>query len=239
MKLVVSRSEGLGVRATGRVYHKSHATILRWEARLARQGEAWSPPATEGSEITLEGDELYTRVGENLPPSESSGWTLTFLERESRYWVTAQARRKEELLFTQGIQDTWAWAQEASPIRWFTDGERRYGKALWPLASERLSNQGLAATYPFRKVWREGLEVAIKIKGSQGQQRAVWLKVDHPFTALSPASEVHANHNVGVRLPEGWRTIRPFGDGVVPIAAAKTSMLRRPRTYNAVWTFNG
>ena len=52
------------------------------------------------------------------------------------------------------------------------------------MASERLPNQGLAATYPFRKVWREGLEVAIKIKGSQGQRRVVWLNVDHPFTAL-------------------------------------------------------
>ena len=130
-----------------------------------------------------------------FPPSESSGWTLTFLERESRYWVTAQAGRKEETLFTQGTHDTWAWAQDAHTIRWFTDGERRYGKALWPLASERLSNSGLAATYPFRKVWREGLEVAIKIKGSQGQRRVVWLNVDHPFTALSPVSEVHANHN--------------------------------------------
>ena len=28
-----SRTEGLGVRATGRVYKKSHATILRWEQR--------------------------------------------------------------------------------------------------------------------------------------------------------------------------------------------------------------
>jgi hypothetical protein len=117
------------------------------------------------------------------------------LERESRYWVTAQAGRKDETLFTQGTQDTWAWAQDAHTIRWFMDGERRYGKALWALASERLSNSGLAATYPFRKVWREGLEVAIKIKGSQGQRRVVWLNVDHPFTALSPVSEVHANHN--------------------------------------------
>jgi hypothetical protein len=130
-----------------------------------------------------------------FPPQASQGWTLTFLERESRYWVTAQAGRKTETLFTQGTQDTWAWAQGASTIRWFTDGERRYGKALWPLASERLSNQGLAATYPFRKVWREGLEVAIKIKDSQGQRRVVWLNVDHPFTPLSPASEVQANHN--------------------------------------------
>lgn len=63
-----SRTEGVGVRATGRVYNKPHATILRWEERLARQREQWSPPAPEGSEITVEGDELYTRVAENRPP---------------------------------------------------------------------------------------------------------------------------------------------------------------------------
>ena len=63
-----SRSEGMGMRGTGRVYGKSHATIIRWQERLARQGEAWSPPTPEGSEVTLEGNELYTRVGENLPP---------------------------------------------------------------------------------------------------------------------------------------------------------------------------
>jgi predicted Zn finger-like uncharacterized protein len=63
-----SCSEGMGMRATGRVYGKSHATIIRWQEQLARQGEAWLPPALEGSEVTLEGDEFYTRVGENLPP---------------------------------------------------------------------------------------------------------------------------------------------------------------------------
>jgi hypothetical protein len=39
------------------------------------------------------------------------------------------------------------------------------------------------------------LEVAMKIKGSQGQRRVEWVKVEHPFTAISPACEVHANHN--------------------------------------------
>jgi hypothetical protein len=62
-----SRTEGMGVRATGRVYNTSHATILRWEEQLARQREHWSPPAPEGSEITLEGDELYPHVGKTLP----------------------------------------------------------------------------------------------------------------------------------------------------------------------------
>ncbi len=45
-----------------------------------------------------------------------------------------------------------------------------------------------------RKVWRQGLEVAMKLKGSQGHKRVEWVKVEPPFTAVSPAAEVHANH---------------------------------------------
>ena len=62
------RTEGLGVRATGRSFAKSHATVIRWERRIAEQVRQWSPPAPDGAEITLEGDEVYTRVRENLPP---------------------------------------------------------------------------------------------------------------------------------------------------------------------------
>jgi hypothetical protein len=79
-------------------------------------------------------------------------------------------------------------------IRWFTDGERRYGKELWKLASVYLPSHLTSAAYPYRKVWREGLEGAIKIKGSQGQPRVEWLNVEHPWTALSALAEVHANH---------------------------------------------
>jgi hypothetical protein len=35
----------------------------------------------------------------------------------------------------------------------------------------------------------------MKIKGSQGQRRVVWIKPEHPFTAISPMAEVNANHN--------------------------------------------
>ena len=62
------RGEGLGVRATGRSFGKSHATIIRWERRLQTQGGEWSPPAPEKSDITVEGDEVYTRVGKNHSP---------------------------------------------------------------------------------------------------------------------------------------------------------------------------
>jgi transposase-like protein len=62
------RTEGMGVRATGRSFGKAHSSILRWEQRLANQASQWSPPAPEQADITVEGDEVYTRVGENLPP---------------------------------------------------------------------------------------------------------------------------------------------------------------------------
>lgn len=130
-----------------------------------------------------------------FPPWESEGWTIHFIERETRYWVAAQAGQKTEHLFEQGTVQAWQWAQPAAFIRWFTDGERRYGTALWKLATVRLKASETHPDYGRRKVWREGLEVAMKIKGSQGHKRVEWVKVEHPFTAISVATEVHANHN--------------------------------------------
>ncbi len=53
---IKARTEGMGVRATGRVLDKSHATIIRWEQRLAAQLHKWSPVAPSGAEVTIEGD---------------------------------------------------------------------------------------------------------------------------------------------------------------------------------------
>ena len=62
------RSEGLGIRATGRVLGKSGTIISNWEQRISKQLGKWSPTAPVGAEVTIEGDEVYTRVDENLPP---------------------------------------------------------------------------------------------------------------------------------------------------------------------------
>ncbi len=97
-------------------------------------------------------------------------------------------------MFEQGTQSAWDWAKPAQYIRPFTDGERRYGK-MWKLASVNLKAAEAHQDYHRRNVWREGLEVAMKIKGSQAQRRVEWVYVEHPFTAISAASEVHANHN--------------------------------------------
>jgi transposase-like protein len=62
------RTEGMGLRAAGRVLGKSHSTIIEWERRLSNQVSQWSPAAPAEAEVTIEGDEVYTRVGENLSP---------------------------------------------------------------------------------------------------------------------------------------------------------------------------
>ena len=65
---VNARHEGLGVRAAGRVVGKSPSPITNWEKRLSTHLPDWSPSAPAGGDVIIEGDELYTRVGENLPP---------------------------------------------------------------------------------------------------------------------------------------------------------------------------
>lgn len=63
-----ARGEGLGVRAAGRVVNRAPSQIIVWEERMSKQLANYSPPAPKGGESTVEGDELYTRVNENLSP---------------------------------------------------------------------------------------------------------------------------------------------------------------------------
>lgn len=120
---------------------------------------------------------------------------MTSIERQSRYWVTAKVGKKDESLFEAGVQSVWQWSRSAQFVRWFSDGERRYAQQLWRVASVWLKRYETSSSYRYRKVWRYGLEVACKIKGSQGKPRVEWIKLEHPFTAISLASDVHANHN--------------------------------------------
>jgi hypothetical protein len=98
-------------------------------------------------------------------------------------------------LFERGVKTAWSWAEPGHFVRWFSDGERRYGKQLWSAASVWLKPLEGTVEYRYRKVWREGVEVAMKVKASQGRQRIEWVKVEHPWTAISPEYDVHANHN--------------------------------------------
>ena len=56
------RTEGTGIRATGRVLEKFHTTIIGSVKRVAAQESNWSPPAPESGEVTIEGNDFYTRA---------------------------------------------------------------------------------------------------------------------------------------------------------------------------------
>jgi hypothetical protein len=120
---------------------------------------------------------------------------VTFIERKSRYWIVAMAGTKTTELFAKATETAVPWAKASQYIRWFTDGERRYAQQLWQMASVRLKSTEVSREYGHRKVWRHGLEVAIKVKSSQGNRRVAWLKPEHPYMAISDKSDVHANHN--------------------------------------------
>jgi len=123
---------------------------------------------SEGSDVTLEGTKC-TLASVRTFPSESQGWTIHFIERASRYWVEARAGHKANELFEQGTSTAWGVVNPARFIRWFTDGERRYGKTLE--TGQCLSqSRGDNPEYRRRKVWREGLKSRLKIKGSQRRE---------------------------------------------------------------------
>jgi hypothetical protein len=46
------------------------------------------------------------------------GWTIHFIERETRYWIDATAGQKRHRLFEQGTLNAWEWAAPATFIRW-------------------------------------------------------------------------------------------------------------------------
>jgi hypothetical protein len=82
-------------------------------------------------------------------PSESEGWTLTCIERESRYWVTAQVGRKMRSCLSKGSRPVGSGQRKREFVRWFSDGERGYAQELWKLASVRLKYQEVSAHWSF------------------------------------------------------------------------------------------
>lgn len=76
----------------------------------------------------------------------------------------------------------------------------RYSKVLWQLAGVYLLRSATTEASPFRKVWRGGLEVAMKIKVFQEKLRVEWVNRESPSTSIRPKSEVYANHNKALNL---------------------------------------
>ena len=69
------RSEGMGLRATGRVFDIHKNTVSAWEKKFAEQKKPLMLYALchEFISLTFEGDELYTITEKRCNPSDSEG----------------------------------------------------------------------------------------------------------------------------------------------------------------------
>lgn len=199
-RVLNARTEGMGLNATARTFGVSKNTVLAWEQR----GADLQPVLFLYSlvhqflQVVIEGDEAYTKVGKNVPPDQSAGWTLLLMDRASRFLWTLECGKKDRQLFIQAIQTLEQLIHNSEEVTLLTDGERRYGNLLFEICTELIHNGNPGRP---KKTLSKGVKVRIKNKGSQahhkGRKRpkyqAPWN--EHPQTT-QPVKEkdIHANH---------------------------------------------
>jgi len=203
IKVLTARTEGLSFNATCRTFNISKNTLLSWENKIKpiKNTLLLYSLSKEFISQIIEGDEAYTKVYKNVPPEESEGWTITLMERASRFIWEMACGKKDEKLFLIAINQLLLVIQQTQDITLLTDGERRYGNLLFELCA-----QVIRAGLPGRpkKVFPQGVKVRLKNKGSQSHKRGpkkkkyVTPKPEHPETIQNITSnEIHANHLEG------------------------------------------
>jgi len=194
------RSEGLGLRATGRILQSNKRTIAEWERRFANQKESLMLYVFchQFISLTFEGDELYTVVGKRVEPMDSEGWTGIIMDRTSRFIVEQKCGKKDSELFTSVMEKVSEYVGQTGDFSFFSDGERRYGNILFELCSQALRTGKPGRP---RVTLPKGVKVRIKNKGSQKHKKGIKRpkyqapQREHPDTENKlPDCEIHANH---------------------------------------------
>lgn len=194
-----TRSEGMSLNATARTHNVSKKSIIDWERRLADLKPTLMLYSLlhEFIHQEIEGDELYTKVNKNKPPSDSQGWTIVLMERGSRFLWELHCGRKDQQLFEKALQLLAQVIEKTGSLTLLTDGERRYGNILFEICHDIIGNGK-----PGRPLKRlaKGVRVRIKNKGSKkgrGRPRKKYQAPvpEHPDTTheVEP-KEIHANH---------------------------------------------
>lgn len=193
-------NEGMGINAATRVFKVAKNSIYLWMGRLSGLKETLMLYALchRFIRLQIEGDEVYTRVGQNKPPSESEGWTIILMDRASRFIWEMSCDEKTESLFAQAIETLVRVIEQTDELTLLTDGERRYGNLLFDICQEtiRTGKPGRPKT-----TLAPGVTARIKNKGNQsrqlGRKRPKYQAPcsEHPeTTTVVPDDEVHANH---------------------------------------------
>ena len=194
------RSEGMGQRATGRVFGIHKNTVAAWEQKFAGQKAPLMLYAVchEFISLTFEGDELYTLVNRRGEPSESEGWTAVIMDRASRFIVEQRCGKKDAEMFEAVMNTVSAYIEQSQDVTFLSDGERRYGNQLFAQCAQILLT-GKPGRPP--KTLPLGVKVRLKNKGSQtnksGRKRPKYETPhrEHPETSQTLTdAEIHANH---------------------------------------------
>jgi hypothetical protein len=145
----------------------------------------------------IEGDELYTKVDQNVPPSLSEGWTIVLMERASRFLWELHCGPKDQHLFEQALTVLAEVIEQTGSLSLLTDGERRYGNLLFEICHEVIHTGRRGRP---KKRLAKGVRMRIKNKGSQKRRARKRQKYqapvpEHPETGHEVAEEaIHANH---------------------------------------------
>ena len=104
--ILKARSDGMSLNATARTFSVSKKSVIDWERRLG--GAKTNPLCSMPCSMSLftpeiEGDELYTKVEQNVTPSASEGWTIVLMERASRFLWELHCGRKNQQLFEKAL----------------------------------------------------------------------------------------------------------------------------------------
>lgn len=194
------RSEGMGLRATGRVLGMHKNTVSAWEQLFGDQKKTLMLYSfcQEFVPLVFEGDELYTVVGKRTDAHAPEGWTAVIMERSSRFIVDQRCGAKDAALFESVISTVCEYISQTEDLSFFSDGERRYGNTLSAFCAEALRN-GKRGRPP--ETLPKGVKVRVKNKGDQQHKRGPRRKKyqaplkGHPATDQElDESEIHANH---------------------------------------------
>lgn len=194
-----ARSEGMGLNATARTFKVSKQSVIDWERRLSDLKPTWMLYALlhEFIHQEIEGDELYTKVAQNVTPSASEGWTIVLMERGSRFLWELPCGRKNQPLFERALRCLAEVIEQTGSLSLLTDGERRYGNLLFEICHDiiRSGKPGRPA-----KRLPKGVRVRLKNKGAKkraGRRRKKYQAPvpEHPQTTHEVTdAQIHANH---------------------------------------------
>ena len=133
-------NDGMGLNAACRTFHVGKNSLKRWVSRLGDLKETLLLYALchQFIQQVVEGDELYTKVGENKPALASEGWTVVLMARASRFIWELSCGQRETALFQQAMETLAQVIEQTDDLTLVTDGERRYGNLLFDICQETI-----------------------------------------------------------------------------------------------------